>query len=112
MRKKLCVHSGTSIQDCVRSLDDFSDETRLVRIDGLRKAVAENTYHVRTADVARKIIDYMVRFRLDEAGGEPPLARSSTAKAALLRDAGRRPATGSESQLLAQSSRYGPLGGP
>jgi hypothetical protein len=37
---------------------------RLDKIDRLRKSLAENTYHVSSADLAQKIIDHMLQFRL------------------------------------------------
>jgi anti-sigma28 factor (negative regulator of flagellin synthesis) len=57
--------SGTSgtgpIKDCSGSLNNFTDEARLEKIDGLRKSLAENSYHVSAADLAGKIIDYMLQ---------------------------------------------------
>jgi hypothetical protein len=46
---------------CIDGLDNFADETRLGKIDKLRKALAEKTYHVSDADLAGKIIEHMRR---------------------------------------------------
>jgi anti-sigma28 factor (negative regulator of flagellin synthesis) len=51
--------SGTGpIKDCSGSVDNFTDDVRLEKIDRLRKSLAENTYHVSSEDLAQKIIDY------------------------------------------------------
>lgn len=61
MCRGLGVSGSGSIEDCNLSLDNFTDETRLEKIDSLRKALAEKIYHVSAADLARKIIDHMLR---------------------------------------------------
>jgi anti-sigma28 factor (negative regulator of flagellin synthesis) len=45
-------------KDCSGSVDNFTDDVRLEKIDRLRKSLAENTYHVSSEDLAQKIIDY------------------------------------------------------
>jgi hypothetical protein len=59
----MSTESGNSgarpIKNCGESSDNFSDETRLEKIDYLRKSLAKNTYHVSTADLACKIIEHM-----------------------------------------------------
>jgi hypothetical protein len=61
MRKE----SGTSgtgfIKDCGSGVDNFAHEVRLEKIDHLRKSLTENTYRVSAADLAGKIIDYMLQ---------------------------------------------------
>jgi anti-sigma28 factor (negative regulator of flagellin synthesis) len=44
------------------SVHNFTDDVRLEKIDRLRKSLAENTYHVSSADLAQKIIDHMLQF--------------------------------------------------
>jgi hypothetical protein len=55
--------SGTSatgpIKYCSGSVDNFTDDVRLGKIDRLRKSLAENTYHVSSADLALKILDHI-----------------------------------------------------
>jgi anti-sigma28 factor (negative regulator of flagellin synthesis) len=59
------MESGASasepVKECSRSMDNFTDDVRLEKIDRLRKSLAENSYHVSAADLAGKIIDYMLR---------------------------------------------------
>jgi anti-sigma28 factor (negative regulator of flagellin synthesis) len=59
------TESGTSatgpIKDRSGSVDNFTDDVRLEKIDRLRKSLAENTYHVSSADLALKILDHMRR---------------------------------------------------
>jgi hypothetical protein len=50
------------ITNCSGCLDDFTDEARLEKVDRLRKSLAENSYHISAADVAVKVIEYMLRF--------------------------------------------------
>lgn len=58
--------SGTSatgpINHCSDSVHNFTDDVRLEKIDRLRKALAESTYQVNSADLAQKIIDHMLQF--------------------------------------------------
>jgi hypothetical protein len=49
------------IKDCGESSDNFSDETRLEKINYLRKSLDKNTYHVSDADLASKIIEHMLQ---------------------------------------------------
>jgi hypothetical protein len=61
MRKE-SGESGTGpIKDCSGDVDNFADQARLKTIVHLRKSLAENTYHVAAADLAEKIIDYMLQ---------------------------------------------------
>jgi flagellar biosynthesis anti-sigma factor FlgM len=41
----------------IRALDKSMDEARVNKIENIKKALAEGTYHVSAAEVARKIID-------------------------------------------------------
>jgi anti-sigma28 factor (negative regulator of flagellin synthesis) len=41
---------------------NFKDDVRLEKIARLRKSLAENTYHVSSADLAQKIVDQVVQF--------------------------------------------------
>jgi anti-sigma28 factor (negative regulator of flagellin synthesis) len=50
------------IKDRSGSGDTFTDDVRLEEIDRLKKSLAENTYHVSSADLAQKIIDDMLQF--------------------------------------------------
>jgi anti-sigma28 factor (negative regulator of flagellin synthesis) len=61
MRKESGTSGTGAIKDCSGSVDNFADQVRLEKIDHLRKSLAENTYHVSTADLAGRIIDYMLR---------------------------------------------------
>jgi flagellar biosynthesis anti-sigma factor FlgM len=45
--------------DRIRALDKSMDHARLEKIARIKKALADGTYHVSAAEVARKIIDYM-----------------------------------------------------
>ncbi len=45
----------------VHSVGNVADEARLEKIDKLRKAIAEKTYHVSATDLAGKITDYMLQ---------------------------------------------------
>jgi anti-sigma28 factor (negative regulator of flagellin synthesis) len=42
-------------------LGKLQDQSRLERIDQLRRAIVENTYEVSAAELARKIINLMLR---------------------------------------------------
>jgi flagellar biosynthesis anti-sigma factor FlgM len=48
-----------SLLDRIRALDKSMDEARMEKIAKIKKALADGTYHVRAAKVARKIIDHM-----------------------------------------------------
>jgi flagellar biosynthesis anti-sigma factor FlgM len=43
----------------IRALDKSMDEARLNKIENIKKALANGTYHVSAAEVARKILDTM-----------------------------------------------------
>jgi hypothetical protein len=43
----------------IRALDQSMNEARLNKIEKIKKALADGTYHVSAAEVARKIIDNM-----------------------------------------------------
>jgi anti-sigma28 factor (negative regulator of flagellin synthesis) len=60
MRKESGASATGAIKDC--SVDNFTDDVRLEKVDLLRKSLAENTYHVSSADLAQKIIDHMLQF--------------------------------------------------
>jgi flagellar biosynthesis anti-sigma factor FlgM len=48
-----------ALLDHIRALDQSMDEARLNKIEKIKKALADGTYHVSAAEVARKIIDNM-----------------------------------------------------
>ena len=48
-----------ALLDHIRALDQSMDEARLNKIENIKKALADGTYHVSAAEVARKIIDNM-----------------------------------------------------
>ena len=48
-----------ALLDNIRALDQPMDEARLNKIEKLKKALTDGTYHVSAAEVARKIIDTM-----------------------------------------------------
>jgi flagellar biosynthesis anti-sigma factor FlgM len=48
-----------ALLDHIRALDQSMDEARLNKIENIKKALADGTYHVSAAEVARKIIDTM-----------------------------------------------------
>jgi anti-sigma28 factor (negative regulator of flagellin synthesis) len=48
-----------ALLDHIRALDKSMDEARFNKIENLRKALADGTYHVSAAKVARKILDSM-----------------------------------------------------
>jgi hypothetical protein len=60
MRRESCI-PRTVPKDCSECVENFADEARLEQIDRLRNSLSENTYHVSAADLARKIIDHMMR---------------------------------------------------
>jgi flagellar biosynthesis anti-sigma factor FlgM len=45
--------------DHLRALDKSMNEARSNKIDNIKKAIADGTYHVSAAEVARKILDNM-----------------------------------------------------
>jgi flagellar biosynthesis anti-sigma factor FlgM len=48
-----------ALLDHIRALDKSMDEARVNKIESIKKALADGTYHVSTAEVTRKIIDSM-----------------------------------------------------
>jgi flagellar biosynthesis anti-sigma factor FlgM len=48
-----------ALLDHIRALDKSMGEARMEKIANIKKALADGTYHVSAADVARKIIDQM-----------------------------------------------------
>ena len=48
-----------SLLDQIRALDKSMDEARMEKIAKIKKALADGTYHVSAAEVARKILDNM-----------------------------------------------------
>jgi flagellar biosynthesis anti-sigma factor FlgM len=48
-----------ALLDQIRALDKSMDEARTEKIANIKKALADGTYHVSAAEVARKIIDDM-----------------------------------------------------
>ena len=48
-----------ALLDHIRSLDKSMDEARVNKVTNITKAMADGTYHVSAAEVARKIIDNM-----------------------------------------------------
>jgi anti-sigma28 factor (negative regulator of flagellin synthesis) len=61
MRKESGTSGSEPIKDSSGSVDNFAGQARLEKIDHLRKSLAENTYQVSAADLAGKIIDYMLQ---------------------------------------------------
>jgi anti-sigma28 factor (negative regulator of flagellin synthesis) len=45
--------------DHIRALDKSIDEARMKKIANIEKALADGTYHVSAAEIARKLIDQM-----------------------------------------------------
>jgi anti-sigma28 factor (negative regulator of flagellin synthesis) len=60
MRRESGKSATGPINHC--SVHNFTDDVRLEKIDRLRRALAENTYQVSSADLAQKIIDHMLQF--------------------------------------------------
>jgi flagellar biosynthesis anti-sigma factor FlgM len=48
-----------ALLDHIRALDKPMDEARSNKIENIKKALADGTYHVSAAEVARKILDSM-----------------------------------------------------
>jgi flagellar biosynthesis anti-sigma factor FlgM len=48
-----------ALLDHIRALDKPMDEARRNKIENIKKALADGTYHVSAAEVARKILDSM-----------------------------------------------------
>jgi hypothetical protein len=63
MRKESGTSGTGPIKDCSGSVENFADEARQKQIDHLRRSLAENTYRVSGADLAQKIIDYLLQSR-------------------------------------------------
>jgi anti-sigma28 factor (negative regulator of flagellin synthesis) len=61
MRKESGESTTGPIEHCKGSVHNVTDVVRLDKIDRLRKSLAENTYHVSSADLAQKIIDHILR---------------------------------------------------
>ena len=49
----------SKLLDRIRALDKTMDQARAEKISSIKKALAEGTYHVSAAEVARKIIDQL-----------------------------------------------------
>jgi anti-sigma28 factor (negative regulator of flagellin synthesis) len=49
------------IKDRTGSVDNLRGDVRLEKIDRLRKSLAENTYHVSSAELTQKIIARMLQ---------------------------------------------------
>ena len=47
------------VLDHIRALDKSMDQARVEKIRNVKKALADGTYHVTAAEVARKILDHM-----------------------------------------------------
>jgi anti-sigma28 factor (negative regulator of flagellin synthesis) len=61
MQKEPGKSATGPIKDCSGSVDNFTDDARLEKMDRLRQSLADNTYHVDSEDLAQKIIDHMRR---------------------------------------------------
>jgi flagellar biosynthesis anti-sigma factor FlgM len=48
-----------ALLDHIRALDKSMDEARIKKIANIKKALADGTYHVSAAEVARKLIDQL-----------------------------------------------------
>jgi anti-sigma28 factor (negative regulator of flagellin synthesis) len=48
-----------ALLDHIRALDKPMDEARSNKIENIKKALADGTYHISAAEVARKILDSM-----------------------------------------------------
>jgi flagellar biosynthesis anti-sigma factor FlgM len=48
-----------ALLDHIRALDKTMDEARVNKIENIKKALADGTYHVSAVEVARKILDTM-----------------------------------------------------
>jgi anti-sigma28 factor (negative regulator of flagellin synthesis) len=48
-----------ALLDQIRAVDRTMDEGRAAKITNIKKAIAEGTYHVSAAEVARRIIDHI-----------------------------------------------------
>jgi hypothetical protein len=46
-----------ALLDLIRAMDKTMDEARAAKIANIKKAVAEGTYHVSAAEVARRLTD-------------------------------------------------------
>lgn len=62
MCREFGVSGNRSMDGCTQcELGKLQDQSRLERIDQLRRAIVENTYEVSAAELARKIINLMLR---------------------------------------------------
>jgi anti-sigma28 factor (negative regulator of flagellin synthesis) len=48
-----------ALLDHIRALDKTMDDARTEKLTNIKKALADGTYHVSAAEVARKIVDAM-----------------------------------------------------
>jgi anti-sigma28 factor (negative regulator of flagellin synthesis) len=48
-----------TLLDHIRALDKAMDEAQVKKIANIKKALAEGTYHVSAAEVARRLIDQL-----------------------------------------------------
>lgn len=48
-----------ALLDHIRTLDKSMDEARVKKLANIKKALADGTYHVSAAEVARKLIDQL-----------------------------------------------------
>jgi anti-sigma28 factor (negative regulator of flagellin synthesis) len=48
-----------ALLDHIRTLDKSMDEARTKKLANIKKALADGTYHVSAAEVARKLIDQL-----------------------------------------------------
>jgi flagellar biosynthesis anti-sigma factor FlgM len=60
-RPEETTHSAKiqALLDRILALDKPMDKVRMEKIAKIKKALANGTYHISAADVARKIIDHM-----------------------------------------------------
>ena len=56
---KLVLSPSGGGEDYFRSLTFVADEARLEKLDHLRKAIADRTYHLDPGEVAFKIMEHM-----------------------------------------------------
>ena len=61
MRTELGTSATGPVKDCTGSVNNRRDDVRLEKIDHLGKSLAENTYHVSSAELTQKIIARMLQ---------------------------------------------------